>query len=201
MKGKFSEEPKIMNLYVLICSIIDRYGPTSILSICEKVNNHAQFMKERDKPVGQAQIKSVISRKKDLFAVHDDIVSLLPERVFVSMTAEIGACRGPWFKVKVDFVRKTFMVFGMNLDPANELDYQPIVAGSTDEFKHEIFKMKLWNWEPSYERQEIVLDGTCWSITLKTIGQTYKSEGLNVFPKEWAKFSKALSKLIGKKLC
>ena len=89
MKGKFSEEPKIMNLYVLICSIIDRYGPTSILSICEKVNNHAQFMKERDKPVGQAQIKSVISRKKDLFAVHDDIVSLLPERVFVSMTAEI----------------------------------------------------------------------------------------------------------------
>ena len=49
--------------------------------------------------------------------------------------------------------------------------------------------------------QEIVLDGTCWSITLETIGQTYKSEGLNVFPKEWAKFSKALTKLIGKKLC
>ena len=31
--------------------------------------------------------------------------------------------------------------------------------------------------------------------------ENIESEGLNVFPKEWSKFIKALTKLIGKKLC
>ena len=67
IRGNFSEEPKIMNMYEIILSIIDQKGPASIPSICQQVNQDLIFMKERDKPVQQAQVKSVISRKSDLF--------------------------------------------------------------------------------------------------------------------------------------
>src|SRR4051812_9338376 len=105
MKGSFSEEPKIMNMYEIILSILDQKGPTSIPSICQQVNQDPIFMKERDRPVQQRQVKSVISRKKDLFSVHNDMVSLLPERHFISLTAEVGECGNPFLKVKVDFIK------------------------------------------------------------------------------------------------
>jgi hypothetical protein len=199
IRGNFSGEPKIMNMYEIILSIIDQRGPASIPSICQQVNQDPIFMKKRDKPVQQAQVKSVISRKKDLFSVHNDVVSLLPEKHFISLTAEVGECQGPFFKVKVDFIKKTFIFFEINLDPSKQLEYQPVEPGSTDEFKQELYRLKIWNWDSNYEQDGIVLDGTCWSIRLETRAQIFRSEGLQSFPKEWTKLCRALSKLTGRK--
>ena len=68
------------------------------------------------------------------------------------------------------------------------------------EFKQEIYRLKIWNWDLNYEQEGIILDGMCWKICLETKGKTYKSQGLQTFPKEWARFCRILSKLTGKKL-
>lgn len=199
MKGSFSEEPKIMNMYEIILSILDQKGPTSIPSICQQVNQDPIFMKERDRPVQQRQVKSVISRKKDLFSVHNDMVSLLPEKHFISLTAEVGECGSPFFKVKVDFIKKTFIFFEINLDPSKQLEYKPVEPGSTDEFKQALYQLNIWDWDVNYEQDGIVLDGTCWSIRLETRAKIFRSEGLQSFPKEWTKLCRALTKLTGRK--
>lgn len=199
IRGNFSEEPKTMNMYELILSILDQKGPVSIPLICQQVNQDPVFMKERDKPVQQAQVKSVISRKNDLFSVHNNVVSLLPEKHFISLTAEVGECQSPLLKVKVDFIKKTFIFFEINLDPSKHLEYKPFEPGSTDEFKQELYRLKIWDWDSNYEQDGIVLDGTCWSICLETRAKVFRSEGLQSFPKEWAKLCRALTKLTGRK--
>ncbi|KAA9025756.1 hypothetical protein [Niallia endozanthoxylica] len=189
-----------MNMYEIILSYLDQAGHASIPSICQQVNNNPLFMKERKKPVRHTHIKSVISRKKDLFYVHNDMVSLLPERNLVSLTANIEKCGSPWFQVKVDFNYRHFIFFEMNLDPCEKLQYRPVVSGSTNEFKQEIYRLNIWDWEPNYDKAGIVLDGTSWSVKLETRSKTYKSEGLQCFPKEWTKFCCALTKLTGKNI-
>lgn len=197
MKGYLSEVYN-MNMYEMILSYLDQTGPASIPSICQQINSDPQFMKERDKPVKQTHIKSVITRKRDLFYVHNDIVSLLPDRNIVSLTANVDKCGGPWLRVKVDFIHNNFIFFEMNLDPSQHLEYKPVAPGSTEEFKREIYRLNIWDWQAIYEKQGIVLDGTSWSICLETRSKIFKSEGLQCFPKGWAEFCRALTKLTGK---
>jgi hypothetical protein len=198
MKRNLSEEQKLLHLYEIVLYIIDQNGPAAIPSICEQINNQPNFMQNRKKFVQPAQIKSVISKKKDLFIVQNDVVSIRPEKNMVSLCIEIGKCFSPWYKIRVDFVRNNFIFFEMNLDTSNRLANDPIEAGNIDDFKQALFRMKIWNWEENYEPDGIVLDGTSWSVVLKTKGQTYRSNGLDLFPKEWTKFCRSLSKLTGK---
>jgi hypothetical protein len=188
-----------MNMYELILNIIDQKGPTSIPSICEEVNRNPIFMQQRSKPVQLSQIKSVLTRKSDLFLVHNDVVSLLPEKELIELNVQTGGCGGPLRNVKVDFIKKDFTFFEWNFDPTKKLEYEPLLYGSMDEFKQEIYRLKIWNWDLNYEQEGIILDGMCWSISLETRTKTYKSQGLQTFPKEWARFCRALSKLTGKK--
>jgi hypothetical protein len=188
-----------MNMYELILNIIDQKGPTSIPSICEEVNRNPIFMQQRSKPVQLSQIKSVLTRKSDLFLVHNDVVSLLPEKELIELNVQTGGSGGPLRNVKVDFIKKDFTFFEWNFDPTKKLEYEPLLYGSMDEFKQEIYRLKIWNWDLNYEQEGIILDGMCWNIGLETKTKTYKSQGLQTFPKEWARFCRALSKLTGKK--
>ena len=95
-----------MNMYEVIVNIIEQKGPASIPSICQEVNQHPLYMQERDKPVQQSQVKSVISRKRDLFSVNNDVVSLLPEKEIMGLTVQSGYIGGPWLKLEVDFAKK-----------------------------------------------------------------------------------------------
>jgi hypothetical protein len=197
-----------MNLYEVILNMIDKQGPASIPSICNEINQNHEYMRERDKPVQQAQVKSVIRRKRDLFSCENEVVSLLPDKELRSFTVNAGAGRGPWVKIDVDFIRNIFTCFEWNLEPvtsgktfstptANR--YDTIVIGNIDDFKHELYRLKIWDWNSNYEPDGIVLDGINWSIYLDTKAKVYKSEGLQKFPDNWTKFCKALTKLTGKK--
>ena len=115
-----------MNMYELILNIIDQKGPTSIPSICEEVNQNPIFMQQRNKPVQLSQIKSVITRKNDLFSVQDDVVSLLPEKELIELTVQAEGSEGQWLKVKVDFIKKDFTFFEWNFDPTKKLVYEPL---------------------------------------------------------------------------
>lgn len=201
MKRDLSEEQNVMHLYEIILSVIDQNGPASIPSICQHINEQPIYSNNREKLVQESQIKSVLSKKKDLFTVKNEIVSIRPEKDFVSLNVELVKSSSPCLKIRVDFIRKNFIYFEVNMDQSNKLQYQPVIAGSVDEFKQEIFRLKIWDWEANYEPDGIILDGTSWSIVLKTRANTYKSSGLELFPKEWTKFCRALMKLTGKRCC
>lgn len=198
-----------MNLYEIILNMINKQGPASIPSICNEINQNPVYMQERIKPVQQVHVKSAVSRKKDLFSCEDEVVSLLPDKELRSLTVNIGACRGPWVKVDVDFIRNIFTYFEWNLDPvplgktfstpkANR--YDTIVVGNIDDFMQELYRLKIWDWDSSYEPEGIVLDGINWSVNLYTKAKVYKSEGLQKFPRNWTKFCKAINNLTGKKM-
>ena len=187
-----------MNMYEIILKIIDQKGPSSIPSICEDVNHHPIYMQQRNKPVQLSQIKSVITRKNDLFSIQGDVVSLLPEKELMELTVQVEGSEGKWFKVEVNFIEKDFTFFEWNFAPTKKLAYEPFTNGSIDEFKQEIYRLKIWNWDLNYEQEGIILDGMCWKICLETKGKTYKSQGLQTFPKEWVRFCRVLSKLTGK---
>ncbi|MBB6445172.1 hypothetical protein [Bacillus benzoevorans] len=197
-----------MNMYEVILNMIDKQGPASIPSICKEINKNPVYMQERGKPVQQAHVKSVISRKRELFLCENEMVSLLPDKELISLTVNAGACRGPWVKIDVDFMRNIFTYFEWNLDPVQPgktfstpmaKRYDTIVTGNIDDFKQELYRLKIWDWNPSYETEGIVLDGINWSIRLETKAKVYKSEGLQKFPNNWIKFCKALTYLTGKK--
>ena len=187
-----------MNMYEIILKIIDQKGPTSIPSICEDINHHSLYMQQRNKPVQLSQIKSVVTRKKDLFSVQNDVVSLLPEKELMKLTVQVEGFEGRSLKVQVDFTQKDFTFFEWNFDLTKKLEYEPLIHGSIDEFKQEVYHVKIWNWDLNYEQEGIILDGMCWKVCLETKGKTYKCQGLQVFPKGWARFCRALSNLIGK---
>ncbi len=188
-----------MNMYEIILKIINQKGPTSIPSICEDINHDSIYMQHRNTPVQLSQIKSVITRKRDLFSVQDDVVSLLPEKELVKLTVQVESSEGRWLKVQVDFIKEDFTFFEWNFDSTKKLEYEPLIHGNIDEFKQALYHVKIWNWDLNYEQEGIIIDGMCWKICLETKGKTYKSQGLQTFPKEWTRFCRALSNLIGKK--
>jgi hypothetical protein len=187
-----------MNMYEIIIDILEKKGPVSYHSIVDEMNEMNWLRNERKNPVQVSHVKSVISRKKDLFSVTDDIVSIREEKEMVSLTAMIGGYPGPSYKVFVDFLQNRFYFFEWNIDCLNPNSKEKtIYIGDVEEFKKEVIRLKIWNWEADYQLDSLVLDGTSWSVTLNTKGKVYESEGLQSFPKNWSKFCKALSNLIG----
>ncbi|MCQ6276194.1 hypothetical protein JMM81_14795 [Bacillus sp. V3B] len=86
----------------------------------------------------------------------------------------------------------------INLDPSKRLEYKLVEPGSTDEFKQQLYRLKVWGWDSNYEQDGIILDGICWSIRLETRANIFRSAGLQSFPKEWSKFCCELTKLTGR---
>lgn len=189
-----------MNMYEIIIDILEKKGPVSFDSICNEMNEMTLVKNERKKPVQISHVKSVVSRKKDLFSVEDNIVSIREEKEFVSFSARIGGYPGPSYKLDVDFVNSRFYFFEWCIDcPSPRKKDRTIFVGDVEQFKKEIIRLKIWNWERDYQQDSLVLDGTSWSVRLETKGRTYESEGLESFPQNWQKFCRAVSKLIGVK--
>jgi hypothetical protein len=185
-------------MYEFIVDILKKDGPASISSICDKVNQIEHIRRKREKPVQLSHIKSVIRRKNDLFAIENDIVSLKQEKELVSLVAHIGGYPGPSYQVNVDFIHNCFYFFEWKMDsffPQQKPKIIPI--GSVEQFKRELCRIRPWNWHRDYHRDTLILDGTSWSIKLKTKGKIYESEGFESFPKEWKKFTKAIADLTG----
>lgn len=187
-----------MKVYETIISILDEKGPLSIPLICKEVNK--QLVTDREKPLLPSQIKSIVSRKKDLFQIKEGNISIQPDKYPYLLNAFIDRDNGISYQVKIDFLKKRFTFFewrsagNKNTDPC----YRPRKLGSLDVFKQEIFTMKIWEWKPYYQKAEgIILGKTNWKVKLETKGKSYISEGTDCYPEHWNHFCKSMERLIG----
>lgn len=187
-----------MQLYEIILDIIEKKGPVSFSSLCDEMNEMTVLRKERKHPVLISHIKSAVSNKKDLFVVNNGIVSIRESMEFVSLTANIGGFPGPSYTVKVDFIGNTFCFFELYMDcRISPCKSRTVHIGDVEQFKKGVIRLGIWNWDKDYQQESLVLDGTSWFVKLKTKGAIYESGGLQCFPKNWSKFCKSVSRLVG----
>lgn len=115
------------------------------------------------------------------------------------MTVVLHGYPGPEMRVRIDFKKNTFTYFEWHLDSKASGPLKAGTFGSVEDFKKKLYLLRIWEWEEDYQTEGIVVDGTSWSVELKTKGKTYESRGLDSFPKQWKEFCKAVSALVGKK--
>lgn len=186
-----------MKVYETIISILEDKGPLSIPSICSELNQMLDT--PRDKPVLPSQIKSIVSRKKDLFHIMDGNISIKPDKQPLFLIFILDGNDGITYQVNVNFTNKRFTYFEWRckgkLDRKNaRVPNQP---GDIDEFKRAIFALKWWKWLPAYGKKEGIVIGPNWSFQIKTKSKMYKSEGVEGYPENWTRFCKAVEKLTG----
>ncbi|WLR56789.1 hypothetical protein LC048_07915 [Mesobacillus subterraneus] len=188
-----------MKMYEAILDILEKKGNVSIPVICQEMSEQDHSMvSDREDLVEPSFIQTLVSSNNELFLIKDDTVSIRTEKEPVSMTVVLYGYPGPEMRVRIDFKRNTFTYFEWHLDSKASGPLIIGTFGSVEEFKKKLYSLKLWEWEEDYQTDGIVVDGTSWSVKLKTKGTTYESRGLDSFPKQWKEFCKAVSLLVGK---
>ncbi|CAH2714327.1 hypothetical protein BACCIP111895_01488 [Neobacillus rhizosphaerae] len=187
-----------MRVYETILSILEKNGPLPIPEICYEVNQ--VLTSHREKPILPSHIKSIVTRKKDLFHVNRGSISIHPDKYPFSLIATQEGFGRISYQVRVNFVKNNFA----SLEWKNQDDCHPFStihpanSGNLEDFKRELYTVNIWDWEPSYRKEDgIILDGNYWSLKLKTMGKIYQSEGIECFPPNWEKFCTAVEKLTG----
>lgn len=194
-----------MNVYEIIFEIIDKHGPVPFSTLLQMINqmNDEGKKEERKDLFDLSQLKTLIEHRKDLFTVKDDIVSIREEKEIVSFIARIWGDYDPSYTIHVDFSKNNFAVFEFfTMEENRRHMFKRIIhPGEIDRFKRELYRLNIWDWEKDYQPEELLLDGICWYVELKTKGNIYVSNGFQSFPREWNRFCRALSKFVGKKIC
>ncbi|WP_226642045.1 hypothetical protein [Mesobacillus subterraneus] len=189
-----------MKMYEAILDILGKKGNATIPVICQEMSEQSQSMiSNKQDLIEPSYIKTLVSSNKELFLIKDDIVSIRPDKEPVLMTVVLHGYPGPEMRVRIDFKRNNFTYFEWNLDSKASQHLQIGTFGSVEDFKKKLYPLKVWEWEEDYQTDGIVVDGTSWSVTLKTKGRTYESRGLDSFPKDWKEFCQAVSILVGKR--
>ncbi|MDZ5471625.1 hypothetical protein SM124_07670 [Bacillus sp. 31A1R] len=189
-----------MNIFDFIINIIEEKGPVTLSSLCDEVNSLNYKKVENEFKLQVSQIRSVLTQKNDLFLVVDDLVSIKPSPKLIALTVVLEAFQGPCYKITVNFIKETFYVFEWNDEGKPIPTRNPKTIGSVSQFKKEISRITIQDWEEDYQLEYLVLDGIFWSIKLCTEEKIYEREGLQSFPKEWPQFCLALKKLTGIKI-
>ena len=187
-------------MYEAILDILEKKGNATIPVICQEMSEQDHHLvSERQDRVEPSYIKTLVSSNNELFLVKDDIVSIRPDKEPIMMTVVLHGYPGPEMRVRIDFKRNIFTYFEWHLDSKASGPLKVETFGSVEDFKKKLYPLKLWEWEEDYQTEGIVVDGTSWSVKLKTKGKTYESRGLDSFPNQWKEFCKAVSVLVGKK--
>lgn len=187
-----------MKVVETIISILDDNGPMPIPTICTEVNRVLNSY--RDKPILPSQIKSIVNRKKDLFHIQEELISIQPDKQPFFLVATLDGDQGICYQVNVNFTKKRFTFFEWRNTFSREEKsfFLPKKPGNLNEFKNELFGLKLWEWQPLYGKNEgITIGETNWTVKLVTEGKIYRSEGTDCYPEEWGKFCRSIEKLTG----
>lgn len=188
-----------MKMYEAILDILGKKGNATIPLICKEMSEQDQsIVSDKQDIVEPSFIKTLVSSNKELFLLKDDIVSIRPDKEPILMTVVLHGYPGPEMRVRIDFKRNTFTYYEWHLDSKASGPLKVVTFGSVHDFKKKLYQLKIWEWEEDYQTEGIVVDGTSWSIKLKTKGRTYESRGLDSFPDHWKEFCRAVSELVGK---
>lgn len=186
-----------MKIYETILDILETQGPTTIPLICQEISKRTNVSSMPAPELAQSFIKALILRKAEIFSLRDGIVSIRPERDPDMLVAVYHAYPGPELRVNVNFKRKTFTYFEWHLDSNTSKPLKITLPGKIDDFKKELYLLKIWDWKEDYQSEGIIVDGNSWSVRLVTKGFIYESGGLNDYPANWKEFIQAISSLIG----
>jgi len=191
-----------MRVYETILSILDKEGPLPFPVICKEVNQYLTTNQEQ--PILPSHIKSIVTRKKDLFDINDGKISIHPDKYPLSLIATLEGFGGISYQVRVNFSKNRFAVLEWRNKEniKSNFDFLPKTPGNLDEFKRELYTINIWEWEPTYRKEDgIVLEGKYWSVKFKTKGKVYESEGTEYYPRNWKKFCRSVEKLTGTPFC
>lgn len=177
------------SMYEKILDVLERRGPTTIFSIYDEIKNNPAISLEEDKPVHLSSIKSAIARKKDLFQLEDNIVSILPEKEINSISIEFEEYRSSWHKLTIDFILETYFMQEWHLLQNQQKMAIPQMGAEFDylALKKELYRLKIWDWENGLNQGE-----NTWAIVLKTTNREYRMMGCSLKAKEWKKINKKI---------
>ncbi|CAM4006440.1 hypothetical protein [Mesobacillus thioparans] len=187
-----------MKMYEAMLMILEEKGTASIPVICDEMNEQVPDRFHHTKLIIEpSYIKTLITGNTEVFVLNEDTVSIRPDKEPLMLTVVLHGYPGPEMRVRIDFKRNTFTYFEWHLDSKAPGPLRTGNYGSVEEFKKHLYSFRLWDWQEDYQTEGIIVDGTSWSVALKTKEKTYESKGLEAFPKEWVEFCRAISKLVG----
>ncbi|CEG27495.1 hypothetical protein BN1002_02359 [Bacillus sp. B-jedd] len=180
-----------------ILKILDEKGPLSISSLC----NEANGLLSSGKPsVHPSDVKSVLSRKNELFLFYNGTISIKPEKQPVLLRAYSEQPGRNAYLLKVNFIKGffTYVEWRDKEFPAIKDIQTKKRPGSVPDFKTSLYRTQIWSWDKNYLKDKgIVLDGNSWSVSLQTKSLTYECSGIGHYPEQWAAFCMAIQKLTG----
>ncbi|MGP7815878.1 hypothetical protein [Niallia sp. 01092] len=179
------------SMYERILDVIERIGPTTIFSIHEEINNLPSEQLQENRPVPLSSIKSAITRKKDLFYVDNNIVSILPDKEIKKLIIEYQNHDSCWYKFTIDFMKETY-IFQEWHRSANKQTLpfgKRVVDNDYLALKKEIYKLKIWDLELSAPYESL----PSWTFTLQTVEKDYVIKGIDTKEKNWKKIEKVIS--------
>ncbi|KLV24811.1 hypothetical protein CHH55_03760 [Niallia circulans] len=174
-------------LYEKIIEVLQQKGPTTLSAIFNELNS---YLGEEDTPISMSSIKSVLSRKKDLFEVYDDIVSIHPAKEITKLIVEYKVNQEHSFSIHIDFDLRNYLIqewsqFPIVIPPV----FNKIEPEEFDALRMELYRLKMWDWEEELLGIETV---KC-TARLVTVTTTYTVDLVNMQSKEWRQLQKMIS--------
>lgn len=184
-----------ITLHEAIKRVINEYGPATVSEITAKVNEHGIYKREDGKPVPANQVSARIRKYPHMFVRESGKVYINEKNRIISVKASVGGYFGSSYQVYIDLENKTASY--KNLEGGYEIvsDRQLIIEDAAiEKFRSEMESIRILEWGKEYFAP--ILDGTSWSVTIKTEGGLFESSGSNAFPRNWGKFCSSIEKIV-----
>ena len=85
-------------------------------------------------------------------------------------------------------------VHGYQKQETTELE---VSAKDWQRFWATVDRLKVWEWDTSYQPDTLIVDGTNWSLEIGYQGKSLDTSGNNAYPPAFEKFCAAVRRLIG----
>ena len=184
-----------MTLHEAIKRVINEYGSTTVEEITLRVNEYGLFERKDKKPVPKNQVSARIRKYPNMFIIENGNVYLNEKNKILSIEAFVGGYFGSSYQVSIDLENRTANY--KKLEDGYEIinDREFVIENAViEKFRSELESISILKWEREYFAP--VLDGTSWSVTIKTTDGEFESRGSNAFPRNWNRFCSSIEKII-----
>lgn len=184
-----------ITLHEAIKRVINECGPAAVSEITAIVNEKGLYRRRNGSPVPANQVSARIRKYPHMFIRENGKVYLNEKNRILSVEASVGGYFGSSYQVYIDLENKTASY--KNLEGGYEIisDRELIIEDTAiEKFRSEMESIRILEWEREYF--EPILDGTSWSVTIKTEGGLFESSGSNAFPRNWSKFCNSIEKIV-----
>jgi hypothetical protein len=184
-----------ITLHESIKRVINEYGSTTVEEKTLRVNEYGLYMRKDKKPVPKNQVSARIRKYPHLFLIEDGKVYLNNKNKILSIEAFVGGYFGSSYQVSIDLENNTatYKKLEDGYEIINDREFM-IEYAEIEKFRSELESIRILKWEKEYFAP--VLDGTSWSVIIKTADGEFESRGSNIFPRNWNRFCSSIEKII-----